>query len=118
VAHLQPNLFKQILEHFFKQDFGPKEKKQLFSDQHFSTQDSIFWVVHCTGTVGHLRPVIQTGQIPASSTITGLISPHESPHKRDNNKIVFFILLLSNLLYGLSYQRRKGMSTKKLKLSS
>jgi len=39
---LQPNLFKQMSEHFLKQDFGLKEKKHLFLEKHCSTQFSIF----------------------------------------------------------------------------
>ena len=91
LAHLQPNLFKQILEHFFKQDFGPKEKKQLFSDQHFSTQDSILLVVHCGGMVGHLRPVMQTGHIPPSTGVRDTLSPHENNNKIGISRNFLFI---------------------------
>jgi len=73
-----------------KQDFGLKEKRQLLSERHSSTQFSIFWVVQVEEVFTH----IQTGHSNtghASKLIVGAISPHENNNKTGISRNFLFI---------------------------
>jgi len=73
-----------------KQDFGLKEKRQLLSERHSSTQFSIFWVVQ----VEEVFTYIQTGHSNtghASKLIVGAISPHENNNKTGISRNFLFI---------------------------
>jgi len=84
---LQPKLLKQPLEHFFKHDLGPKEKKQLLSVQHFSTQDSMFWMLQFLGTPEQTHG----GHLAAFNVILPLLFPHENRNKTEISRSFFFI---------------------------
>jgi len=73
-----------------KQDFGLKEKRQLLSERHSSTQFSIFWVVQVEEVFTH----IQTGHSNtghSSKLIVGAISPHENNNKTGISRNFLFI---------------------------
>jgi len=68
ISPSHPNFFKHLVEHFLKHARGEKEKKQLVSSKHFSTQVSIFFIVFGSPifSVGHSAQTGQTGHRPAS----------------------------------------------------
>ena len=80
-----------MFEHFLKQDFGLKEKKQSFSEKQFSTQASMFWVVHCGEIMGHSWSAMQIGHVPPSTTTFGVLFAHENNNKIGISRNFLFI---------------------------